>query len=312
MSQARPYPPGTTWVYSRRTANGAFRFIPSAVINAIFLFALAIAALRYNIAVHAFIAMTNHIHVVATDLDGGKLPYFMNMFHSTVARGVALHQSEPGPVWDSSGPDLKMIDGPETALSKIVYTLANAAAADLCERPEDWLGAMSPVALIGAGPIEVERPEVLNTDSSKLDDTAELVLVPPPQHADKTATEFRQLLQRRLDQRATEILEQRKCQGRSVMPKHKLLGQGIFDRPKTHPAQKPRIYDRRKAMRRHVECDPELHEAAVDALIGFRDAYKQAFKAWRKGKRGVVFPYGTWAMKRIHGARVARVAPAPD
>ena len=102
-------------------------------------------------------------HQASTDVDGGKLPYFMNMFHSTVARGVALHQSEPGPVWDSSGPDLKQIDGPETVLRKIVYTLANAAAADLCDSPGDWYGAMSPVALIGAGPITVRRPEAFST-----------------------------------------------------------------------------------------------------------------------------------------------------
>ena len=41
--------------------------------------------------------------------------------------------------------------------------------------------------------------------------------------------------------------------------------------------------------------------AAVRELRAFRAAYRTAFEAWRQGVRDVVFPYGTWLMRVVHG-----------
>ena len=41
---------------------------------------------------------------------------------------------------------------------------------------------------------------------------------------------------------------------------------------------------------------------AVIELKEFRDAYRRAFEQWREGLRSVVFPEGTWLMKRLHCA----------
>jgi len=43
--------------------------------------------------------------------------------------------------------------------------------------------------------------------------------------------------------------------------------------------------------------------AAVGELRAFRAAYREAFEAWRQGVREVVFPFGTWLMRVVHGAR---------
>jgi len=47
-----------------------------------------------------------------------------------------------------------------------------------------------------------------------------------------------------------------------------------------------------------------LFQAVAD-LRAFRRAYQQALEQWRTGLRSVVFPQGTWGMRRMHGA-VAR------
>ena len=41
------------------------------------------------------------------------------------------------------------------------------------------------------------------------------------------------------------------------------------------------------------------------ALKAWRQAYAHALYAWRAGVRDVVFPAGTYLMRRLHGARTA-------
>ena len=48
---------------------------------------------------------------------------------------------------------------------------------------------------------------------------------------------------------------------------------------------------------------------AVRELRAFRAAYRTAFQAWRRGVRDVVFPFGTWLMRVVHGTRCL---PAPS
>jgi len=49
--------------------------------------------------------------------------------------------------------------------------------------------------------------------------------------------------------------------------------------------------------------------AAVRELRAFRAACRTASEAWRLGAREVAFPYGTWLMRVVHGARCL---PAPS
>lgn len=304
MTAVRQRLPGSTYLCTRRTANGACRLKPTRQVYAILLFALAIAAMRYDVTLHAFIAMPNHVHLVVTD-HSGDISRFLGLFHQLVALGLGRLQKEPGPLWDASDPDIKRIQGPVTELNKVVYTLANAAAADLCDSPGDWYGAMSPVALIGAGPITVRRPEAFSTEHTSLEEEATLSFEAPPGHAHRTATEYRVLLEGLLRERGEAIREQRRRAGRQVLSRGAVRGRSLFARPRVHPSRRRSERGPRPPLSRHIECDPELHEEAVQALLGFRRAYEQAFERWRDGERDVEFPRGTYKMVRIHGAREA-------
>lgn len=60
----------------------------------------------------------------------------------------------------------------------------------------------------------------------------------------------------------------------------------------------------------HIRCahDSEARAKHRKAMLEFWAKYRAAYEAFRRRKRGVVFPFGTWGPKRLYNARVARVA----
>ena len=306
MSQSRQYLPGSTYTYTRRTCLGTCRFVPEPLINAVFFFAVAIAAFMTNVSIHAFVVMPNHIHMVLTDnAETARLPDFLRIFHSLVARALIRIQEEPGPVWDSRGPDIKRIEGPETILRKIVYVLANPAAAHLCRDPERWYGAISPIAAMGGEPIDCPRPRRFAAKVTAMAKSHRLRLTIPAAFGDISAEDYQALVRRRLQARVADITERRRRRGGRILARSIVEKRDIFARPTEHPSTKRRDQTGRRSLFRHLECDAELYEELALALIGFRRAYREAYDRWRSGEHDVEFPCGTWAVGRYHGARVA-------
>jgi len=60
----------------------------------------------------------------------------------------------------------------------------------------------------------------------------------------------------------------------------------------------------------HIRCAHNSVARAKHrtAMLEFWAAYRKAYQAFRSGKRGVVFPFGTWGPKQLYNARVSRAA----
>ncbi len=76
MTAPRRVLPNTTYLVTRRCSERRCFLRPCTATSEIVLFVLACAAARYNVAIHAFCVMSNHVHIVLTDVDG-RLPSFM-------------------------------------------------------------------------------------------------------------------------------------------------------------------------------------------------------------------------------------------
>ena len=301
MSKARPYKPGTTWFVTRRTCLGTFRFVPKRAINAVFTFALALAAVITGVKIHAFSVMPNHAHMVVTDHETkARLPDFLRIYHSLVALALGRIQRTPGPVWDSRGPDLKILVGPKTILNKIGYTLTNPVAANLCRNPESWYGAMSAIDAMGAGPRAQKRPRRFAAAVTTIKARYDLTLTIPKAFGDISPEDYRRLVREHVQARAARINAGRR--GR-VLNKTMIQTRDPFDRPTGDPSSKRPDQSGRPRAYRHIECDPELRDEALAELLGFRLAYRDAYERWRNGHHDVVFPCGTWAVVQYHGAR---------
>jgi len=298
MSRARPIDSGTTYLITRRTERRHCLMRPDSKMNRFILYALITAARRHGILLHAFCAMSTHLHYVVTD-PLGNLPRFFEMFHSLVARGIKKIREWDGSPWDRAQTSAVALCTREAIVEKIAYTLANPVEAGLVWQAREWPGAKTLVEDIGKNKIHARRPEVCfspeNPEWPLHDKLA--VSLPPSIPADE-AQGFRDAI-------AVELANLEKAAHERI-PRHKVLGAARV--MKIPPEM--RITSREPKGQRNPTFavgrgNTEAAEQAVRALRDFRIAYRKALTEWRSGDRSAVFPAGTYAMRVVHGAKVA-------
>src|SRR4051794_11895903 len=98
MSAPRHVVPMATYLITRRVILRHMLLRPDEVMTEILLYVLAIAARRSGVQVHAFCAMSTHIHLVVTDVRG-ELPQFLHFFHRIVSLCTQVYRRWKGGVW---------------------------------------------------------------------------------------------------------------------------------------------------------------------------------------------------------------------
>jgi REP element-mobilizing transposase RayT len=291
--------PGTAFFVTRRCSERRFFLRPSRSTNDIFLFVLATAARRYHILVHAFCVLSNHAHLVVTDVEG-RLPAFMQFLDSLVARAVNASLGRFEGFWSSDGSysAIEPLD-PSDVLAKCAYALANPVAAGLVKRAAEWPGLWTSPELIGTTRLTARRPQGFFDPKGYLPEAVELELTVPAGFA--SPEEFRTLLATAV--RELEDDHQRKLtsQGRRILGVARVLMQSPFARPAPGEPRfglKPRIASRDKWKR--IE--------GLFRIKSFEQQYRDSQVSWRSGVRDVVFPSGTYLMRVLHGVQCAGAA----
>ena len=289
---------GVTYLVTRRTSQRFFRFPPcDDVVKQIFLFALAYAAFRTGVRVHGWILMSNHFHIVMTDVQG-KAPLFHQYLDQTIANLLKRHFPEIDEgVWNSSqisvvdlSNDIKPCD--VTVMEKLVYTMGNAKISGLVAKWTQWEGSMSKPEDMGERVVQVKRPACASK-RTKLPARMELRVEMPPSlegwdRAEVVATLHRELQAIPRPERPVGM--------------RRIRQQSIWDRPGTKAKRtgiNPRVAgrgDRRKTM--------------LSLLKSFGEAYASALEKYCAGKP-CVFPEGTWKMRVLFGVKVEGRADPP-
>jgi putative transposase len=284
--------PGAAYLVTRRCSERRFFLRPSRIVNEIVLYALAVAALRYGVLVHAFCVLSNHVHLVVTDPDG-RLPAFMQYLDSLVARAVNASFGRFEGSWAVEPL------APADIVSKIAYVLANPVAAGLVRRGAEWPGLWTAPAQIGGAKLAARRPKVFLDPKSYMPELVELELTAPPGFA--SAEEFRALLSDEFG--AAEAKHQRDAaaEGRRFMGAARVLAQNPFSRP---PPSEPRFEPKPRIVAR----DKWRRIEALQRLKSFLQMYREAWLARRAGVPNVQFPAGTYLMRLMHGVQCAGTA----
>jgi putative transposase len=291
--------PGTTSFVTRRCSERRCFLRPSRSTNEIVLYALALAAQRYRVLVHAVCAMSNHIHLVVTDVEA-RLPDFMRDLNSLIARAVNASLGRFEGFWasDRSYSAVEPLDASDV-IAKIAYVLANPVAAGLVRRGPEWPGVWIAPEQIGTTNLTVRKPKEFFDSDGYLPDTLELALTVPPGFA--SAEEFRSRLTAEL--RTLEEKHQRELasQGRRFLGVARVLAQNPFARPASGERRfelNPRIAARDRWKR--IE--------GLFRLKTFEQEYRRARASWCAGIRDVVFPAGTYLMRMMYGVQCAGAA----
>jgi REP element-mobilizing transposase RayT len=277
---------------------------PDRVMTQIIVYLLAVAAERFHMKIHALCAMSTHIHLVVTDMEG-ELPAFLQFFHLMVARCTMVHRRWNASVWDSSPTSVVRLGSRVAMVEKIAYVLANPVTAGLVRRAHEWPGAKVLASEIGCGVLRARRPQVyLNPKNSDWQDEAMLAIsFPPGVDASEEASFQRQV--------TAEVARLEACaQAHMAERRRSVLGPArarVVPPTARATSDEPTI-DRNPTFAVGRDQGNAWHDA-VAALRAFRTAYRDAFKRWCAGVRSVVFPAGTWLMHELHGAAVAAAMP---
>ncbi len=285
----------TPYLVSRRCTQREFLLKPSILTNLIFKYVLAEAAHRYKILVHAVCVMSNHVHLVVTDVHA-RLPEFGQFLDGVLAKALnALHGRWEN-FWAPSSYSAVALTTPEDVLEKIAYTLANPASAGLVERGRQWPGVWSDPRFIGGPGERIERPGHYFVEGGSMPPSSELVFSVPEGFDSVEA--FRAQVVARVKQLEAAARTEREARGAIVLGPHRVRKQKYTARP---PSTEPR-----RSLKPRVAAQDRWKRAeALGRLASFLQDYGDALERYFKGERNVVFPHGTYLMRVRFGVSCA-------
>ncbi len=295
MSYHRIIFPGKTYLLTRRTMRRYFLLRPDDEMKELIEYSLAVAANLYGMDVHAFCAMSSHIHIVLTD-QRGRLPFFLAYFHRLVAMGTKILRAWEGSIWDSEQTSVVELLTQDAIVEKIAYVLANPVAAGAVRAPDEWPGAKTRVSDIGQTVLKPRRPKVY-FDATNWPDVVELPIELPPMIAEADAKTFRDDVTKAL---ALEVAMARK----SIAPEDIL---GAKRAATTSPETRSKTVEatrKRNPTFATGRGHSDIAAAAGRAVTAIRSAYRAALARWCMGDRDVAFPAGTWWMRVFHSVNI--------
>ncbi|MBK6846487.1 MAG: hypothetical protein IPG96_02685 [Proteobacteria bacterium] len=297
MSLPRPVIAGETVMITRRCTQRQFLLRPSSAVNGIIGYCLAVAAERYGLRLHAFCAMSNHLHIVATDVRG-EAPEFCRWLFEFTAKCLNAHWGRWENLWASEQPSVVRLADEQAQLAKAVYTLTNPVAAGLVTEHHHWPGVISVAARMDR-PRVYKRPVGFFRGNGPLPRHATLTMAPLPALAHISEEQYLSRLRAAVVRREAELARERQSAGRSVLGRRQVLRQSAFDSPRgSEPRRQPSP---------RVACGNKW--ARIEALARLRSflaGYRDAWLQWRAGERGAVFPFGTYALRVYAGVCCAQ------
>jgi len=299
MVQAFPYFEHTTYLLTRNTSERRYFLRPTKELREAILYCIADAQAQHPVQIHAFCAMSNHVHVVLTDLDG-TAPLFVQAMNQNIARFVNCSLGRFGAMWEGGArPNYCVLPEHGDILDKIVYTLTNPVKAGLVSEHHLWPGALSNTAQIARGRITTKRPAKFfaKTDDPSLL-TRELVLTQPPGPVVMSQEDYGKYLARRVGEVEGAIAADRAAKGLKWLGRKECLKIDPYGAPPT----KWKPFSRNpKVSSKHEEA----RNAWILRMKRFLVPYDGAKREFRAGKRDVPFPPGTFAMRVHWGVSIA-------
>jgi len=281
----------------RRTSQRLYRFPPwDGVVRQIFLYCLGYASRETGVEVHGWILLSNHYHVVLTDVRG-EAPAFFQKLNQNMAMLIKRHFGLSEELWNTSQTSVTDVSNEECpseeeVLKRLVYTLGNATLSGLVRRWSQWEGAQSRPEDMGQRLVRVRRPECAS-ERSRLPEQVELRVTVPPALAHWDRGELVALLHEEL---------RRLPEPERPLGMKRIRRQSIWDRPTAPPKKRSRGA--------RIAGDKERRLAMLALLRAFAEAYERAMERYRAGE-ACVFPRGTWKMVRLFNVPVEGGADPP-
>lgn len=299
MTAARSVVAGLTYLMTRRCTQRQMLLRPEPMVDQIFQYCLGESAERHGITLHAFIAMSNHEHLLVRD-NLGNFPEFLARFHKMVAKAMNALRGRSENFWAAEQPNAVYLVEPQDRFGKLVYLLANPVADSLVDRVSDWPGASSLPLHLSGRTRTVKRPRCFFREDGKMPAEVTLRIERPEGFEALTEDEWRTMLEDAVRREEERARKERIARGGSVLGRKSILRADPMDTPKT-------VEPRRK-LRPCIAClDKTRRVRELGRLLAFRAERQAALLRYVAGETEVIFPYGTY---RVRGVFLAKPPPS--
>lgn len=276
-------------MFTRRCSERRFFLRPDRETTNAFWYCLGWAAEKHGMIIHAAVAMSNHVHVHATD-PRGVYPDFLRDFLVLLARCVNAWRGRWEHLWDANQASAVLLEDEAAQMDKLIYVLANPV--ELVGRASDWPGATAYRPIVEGERMVATRPSHFfrdEKDGGGMPRVVALTFQPPPALAALPKREYVGLIVERVAQAEREARTKHREAGTVVLGRERILVQRWDGRPADREPRRqvgPTVACRDKWLRIERLRDNKL----------FQTLYRAAFLAFRTGA-SAVFPLGTWCLR---------------
>ena len=258
------------------------------------LFCLAFAAKTYKIQIHVAVAMSNHYHLVVTDLEG-NLSLFMGWLNQTSASLLKRYWKRKlgETIWGTEKFSSVLLLSPEAVMEQIVYAIVNPVEAGLVSTHKQWGGIMlTPEAI--RKHLMPEHPD--RRVALKKHKVHPLNITVPPAYRHMGTEAFIALVMKKVREKEAQLRRERR--GKKVMGMKKVLQFSHLSAPKTKE-------ESGKLNPQFAGVTKEAIALGKKLIKGFHLQYKDSLERYMNGEHDVVFPFGTNWMRRRFKVNVA-------
>jgi REP element-mobilizing transposase RayT len=274
-----------------RTLQSRFLLRPSRELNAAILAVLGRALHLYDVQLHVFAVLSNHVHLVVSPADGQELARFMQFVNCNISGAVGRLHDWRGALWERRYRSIPVVDE-ASQVARLRYVLAQGCQEGLVDSPLAWPGLHCARALLGREELvgiwldrsalyHARRDRGGTVDAAEFETRYPVTLTPLPCWAGMSADEYRAQCAAMVAEIADEARRTNAALGRVPMGARHVLAQ--------HPHSRPRRTNRSPA--------PLVHAATRRARDVFKamyrrfvDSFRAAAERLRAGVRDVEFP----------------------
>ncbi len=292
MAHPRIVEPGAFIMATQRCSERRFFLRPDRETVQNFKFCLGYCQEKYDIAIHEFVAVSNHYHLAMTDDE--RRPDFFRDFNSLLARSLNLRWGHAENFWCPTPYHVLKAEDEMSAIERLVYIMNHGVKDGLVRYARDWQGPQSYSSHYGAAET-IARPDFFFGED--MPESVQVKITRPDIKRELDPGELRRWLRDTAEDDAKKLVRGFKKERGVFMGMERVLKQ-----PRN---SSPRIRAKRRGIvPSFATRDPKRGSARAKIVQNFRAKHRECSKRVEKGERGVEFPYGTYLMRIRFGMEV--------
>jgi REP-associated tyrosine transposase len=181
-------------------------------------------------------------------------------------------------------------------VDKLLYVFLNPVESRLVKQSKQRPGVITKVEDYSSKPQTITKPDIYFRKTGTIPEKIDFKVRPLPGFEDMSEKQFAGLMRKKLKKKQGKLNKKYREIGKQFLGVHGVLNQDIYEQPWTaapHREMSPQIAAKNKWRRMEM----------IVELKVFQVKYKKAMMKLKLGEKDVVFPAGTYFMRRYFGVK---------